>query len=72
LAKEPEHIANLNQDFKMSDNIEILATGLLGRDQEGPNSSYEDEYYNLIHTQFVCEFVHKGRLKEGVGVYDDA
>jgi hypothetical protein len=56
----------------MSDNIEILATGLLGRDQEGPNSSYEDEYYNLIHTQFVCEFVHKGRLKEGVGVYDDA
>lgn len=55
------------EDFKMSDNIEILATGLLGTDQEGPNSSYEDEYYNLIHTQFLCEFVHKGHLEEGVG-----
>ena len=43
----------------MSDNKECLAIGLLGTDQEGPNSSYEDEYYKLIHTQFVCEFVHE-------------
>lgn len=59
------------EDFKMSDNIEILATGLLGTDQEGPNSSYEDEYYNLIHTQFVWVCA-QGHLEEGVGVYDDA